>query len=118
MYRWYNPNSCGKKVGDCVIRALTKGLNKDWYEVYIELCLYGLKMCDMPSSNSVWKKYLTDNGYFQKLTNLTVREFCEKHPKGKYILATGSHVIAVENGDYYDAWDSGEEELTSYFVKE
>lgn len=118
MYRNYNENPCGKKVGDCVIRALTKALNKDWYTVYTELCLYGLKMCDMPSSNSVWHKYLADNGYSQKLTKLTVKEFCEEHPYGQYILATGSHVIAVDNGDYYDAWDSGGEELTSYFVKE
>lgn len=118
MYRWYNPNACGKKVGDCVIRAISKGLNKNWCEVYIDLCVYGLKMCDMPSSNSVWSKYLTDNGFFQKLTNTTVKEFCEKNPKGTYILATGSHVVAVENGDYYDAWDSGEEVITSYFVKE
>jgi hypothetical protein len=119
MYRRYNPNACGKKVGDCVIRALSKGLGKDWYRVYIELCLYGLKSCDMPSSNSVWGKYLTDNGFFQEMTNnITVRDFCEKHPEGTYILATGSHVICVIDGDYYDAWDSGEEEITSFFVKE
>ncbi len=119
MYQWYNPNKCGKKVGDCVIRALTIALDKSWDRVYIELALYGLKSCDMPSSNAVWEKYLTDNGFSQKLTkSITVREFCEKNPKGKYILATGSHVIAVIGGDYYDAWDSGDEIITSYFVKE
>lgn len=119
MYRRYNPNSCGKKVGDCVIRAVSKGLDQDWQKTYTEICLYGLKMCDMPSSNSVWGKYLTDNGYSQKMTNnITVKEFCEEYPKGKYILATGTHVIAVDNGDYYDAWDSGEEVITYYFEKE
>lgn len=118
MYRWYNPNTCGKEVGDCVIRAVSKGLNQDWQETYIDICILGLKMCDMPSSNSVWGKYLTDKGFFRKLTDFeTVEQFCEKHPKGIYILATGSHVIAVIDGDYYDAWDSGKERITYYFEK-
>lgn len=118
MYRWFNPNSCGKEVGDCVIRALSKGLNKDWQQIHIDLCLLSFEMCDMPSSNEVWEKYLTDNGYFRKWANFeTVEQFCEKHPYGEYILATGSHVIAVENGDYYDAWDSGKEKVRYYFEK-
>lgn len=118
MYRRYNENPCGKKVGDCVIRAVSKGLDQDWQKTYIDICILGLKMCDMPSSNSVWEKYLTDNGFFRKTSNFeTVQGFSEKHPKGKYILATGSHVIAVEDGDYYDAWDSGQEVITHYFEK-
>ena len=119
MYERYNPNPCGKKVGDCVIRAISKATEQDWYTTYTELTLYGLKLCDMPSSNCVWGKYLTDKGYFQKTTPyIKTKEFCAKYPKGKYILATGTHVVCVIDGNYYDAWDSGEEVITYYFVKE
>ena len=37
------------------------------------------------------------------------------HPKGIYVVATGSHVVAVVNGDYYDSWDSGDEIVAYYF---
>ena len=59
-----NPNPHGSYVGDCVIRALSIATGKTWSEVYTELALKGLQMCDMPSSNQVWGAYLKDNGYF------------------------------------------------------
>ena len=39
----------------------------------------------------------------------TVKRFCADNPELTGILATGTHVIAVANGNYYDTWDSGEE---------
>jgi hypothetical protein len=35
-----------------------------------------------------------------------------------YILALGSHVVAVINGKYHDTWDCGEEEVIYYWMKE
>lgn len=119
MYEEYNPNPCGIRVGDCVIRAISKLMNQDWEKTYIELCLQGLKMCDMPSSNPVWGSYLLEHGYKQVPTNpVTVAEFCDRHPQGKYLLATGSHVVTIEDGNYYDAWNSGNEIIMYYFEKE
>jgi hypothetical protein len=45
----------------------------------------------------------------------TIRDFCRDHNKGTYILATGTHVVAVKNGDYIDTWDSGAEIPIFYF---
>ena len=39
-------------------------------------------------------------------------------PTGKYIVATGTHAVAVVNGDYYDAWDSGHVMPIYYYTKE
>lgn len=39
----------------------------------------------------------------------TVRQFSAEHPCGSYILALSGHVVAVVDGEYYDAWDSGNE---------
>lgn len=123
MYIYYNPNPRNKRVSDCVIRALCKLLNQDWHTVFMTLCLYGDDECDLPSANSVWSSYLKRLGFRQYLIPdtcphcYTVRDFCEDHPSGLYLLATGSHVIAVVNGDYYDISDTGDEVPTSYFTR-
>lgn len=115
MYRYYNPNPSGKVTGDCVIRGLCKILKQSWDETYIGVFLEGYLVKDMMSANSVWESYLSTRGFRRTLLPdtcpmcYTVRQFCFDHPKGSYLLATGTHVVAVENGDYYDAWDSGEE---------
>ncbi|MBR0092838.1 MAG: hypothetical protein IJP92_14190 [Lachnospiraceae bacterium] len=44
----------------------------------------------------------------------TVERFCEEYPEGTYLVATGTHVVAVVDGNYYDAWNSGKEQITHY----
>ena len=118
-YVTYNPNPKGLKVGDCVIRALSKALNKSWADIYIDICVKGLEMADMPSSNIVWGTYLMEKGYHRVECPelMTVNEFTKKHNKGTYILGTGTHVITVIDGDYYDAWDSGDAVPYYYWEK-
>ena len=124
MYRYYNPNPTGKQVGDCVIRAVSLVTNQTWDDSYIGISLTGYKLKDMPSSNYVWGSYLSDLGFSRKILPdtcpecYTVKDFCEDHPKGIFLLATGSHVIAVCGGDYYDAWDSGNEIPVYYWQYE
>lgn len=135
MYIYYNDNPFGLDVGDCVIRAMSLALNYNWFMVHDELCFLSRKMADMPSSNRVWKQYLYDKDYREYQAHntcpdcLTVEKFCKQHPKGRYILSTaeytkardnlivtGTHVVAVIDGDYYDTWDSGADVPLSYFV--
>ena len=74
--------------------------------------------------NYVWGNLLLRNGYTRhSLPNTcpdcyTISDFANEHKTGKYILATGSHVVGVVDGDYYDTWDSGEEVPMYYFEKE
>lgn len=123
-YVFYNPNPSHKKVGDCVIRAICKLTQQDWESSYTGVVLQGLMMHDMPSSNHVWGEYLYANGYTRHIIPntcpgcYTVRDFCEENRSGRFLLATGSHVIAVVDGDYYDTWDSGEEVPIYYWRKE
>lgn len=114
-YVRYNTNPVSNLVGDCVVRAISILTDETWDDVYWGIAIQGFLMKDMPSSNSVWGEYLTRKGFRREVIPNTcpacysVREFCEEHPYGKYLLATGSHVIAVVDGDYYDTWDSGDE---------
>lgn len=124
MFKKYNPNPQRNNVGDCVIRSISKVLGYDWERTYAELAVQGFMMCDMPSSNAVWGAYLKNKGFTRRtIPNscpdcYTVADFAEDNPYGKYIVATGSHVIAVVDGNYYDTWDSGSEIPVFYWRKE
>lgn len=115
-----NPNPLGKQTGDCVVRAIAIATSQSWRDVYKELCKLGNIECEMPSSNYLWGLYLSDLGFEQFLLPescprcITVKAFCERYPEGVYVIGTGSHAVAVIDGDYYDSWDSGNES-PSYF---
>ncbi len=79
-------------------------------------------MCDLPSANSVWGAYLRDKGFTRGVIPTdcpacyTVEDFCIEHPKGTYVLGTGTHAVCVKEGFYYDSWNSGNETV-AYFWK-
>lgn len=115
MYKQVNLNPCASRVGDCVIRAVGIVTNQDWDTTYLSICLQGFIMCDMPSSNAVWGEYLKNKGFTKHVIPdtcpdcYTVQDFCLDNPRGTFVLATGSHVVAVIDGNYLDSWDSGSE---------
>ena len=122
MWAKANPNPKHKQVPDCVIRAIAIATGRSWYQVYDELCALGRDEANMPSANEVWGKYLYDLGFEPFLMPhscpacVSVERFCRMHPRGTYIIGTGSHAVAVIDGDYFDSWDSGSE-TCSYFWK-
>ena len=119
-----NPNPKNKEVGDCTIRAISLALDQSWEDTYLDLCLKGYTLADMPSSNEVWGAYLIDKGwkYYRLQDNCpfcyTIEDFCNEHPKGIFIVATGSHVVCIKDGTYFDIWDSGKKIPLFYFAKE
>ena len=124
MFIYTNPNPTEKRTGDCVIRAISIITDKSWEFTYMELCKEGLLMADLPNENAVWASYLKGLGYKKAIIPntcpecYTAKDFCIDHPKGKYVLSTGSHVIAIIDGNIYDAWDSSNEIPLYYFYKE
>lgn len=120
---FYNPNPAGKRIGDCVVRAISKLTEQDWKTTYIGIAIQGYMMFDMPSSNAVWAEYLRRCGYCRYILPDTcpdcysIKNFCADYPEGRFLLATGDHVVAVVDGDYFDAWDSGNE-IPIYFGRE
>jgi len=123
-YIYDNPNPYGKKVGDCVIRAISRAMDMSWDAVATDLSMQMLAMKDLPNADVVWGEYLKLNGFRKghlpsPCPNcITIKEFCEWFPSGVYVVATGFHVVAVINGNYYDREDTGDESLIYYWEKE
>ena len=123
-YKYYQPNKKDLKdtYGDCVIRALTKALNKSWLEVFDEIipisrelqCPYGCK--------PAYETYLKTKGYKwwglkveKGKRRLTTKSFCRLYNNGTYILRLSHHLVTVVDGDYYDTWDSGDKSVYGYW---
>ena len=116
-----NLNPMKKNTGDCVIRAIAYALRKPWDDVFWELTGEAFDRAEMPSWNPTWWSYLEKRGFKRSLIPdqcpdcYTVKDFCRDHPRGTYVLFIPQteqgvgHVIAVEDGDYIDTWDSGNE---------
>ena len=115
MWIEYNKNPAGRRVGDCAVRAVSVALGTDWETAYDLLAQAGYNMADMPSSDSVWGAVLRQNGFYREAVSTicpecyTVKDFAEDNPHGIYVLGTGQHAVTIRDGDYYDAWDSGNE---------
>lgn len=121
MFIKYNVNPY-KRVGDCVVRAIAMFLDQSWEETYWDICEKGAELFDMPSSNEVWGEYLLDRGCKRYMIPnecrcYTVEDFCRDNPRGNFLLCTGSHVIAVINGDHIDTWNSAKELPIFYYVR-
>ena len=124
MWIEWNPSPTGRKVGDCAVRAVARALGVDWETAFLMLSVAAYGMGDMPSADSVWGAVLRQHGFYrQAIPNTcpdcyTVAEFAADHPNGIYVLALGGHVVTVEDGNWYDTWDSGGEVPQYYWYME
>lgn len=121
MYVYYNPNPTGRtKVGDCSVRAIAKALSISWDDAFDLLCTAGKRMGDMPSSNEVIGAVLRQSGFHREnLPNFcpdcySIRNFARDNPVGTYVVGTGTHIVCIEFGDWYDTWNC-EDEVPIYF---
>ena len=127
MAEWiyYNPNPNGYRTGDCVVRAICAVTGQSWQETYTGLALQGYVLGDLMNANHVWRAYLKSKGYNMAVIPntcpdcYTVDDFANDHPRGNYVLGTGTHAVAVvDGGTVMDSWDSRGEVPIFYFVKE
>ena len=123
VWREYNPNPTGRKVGDCAVRAIAKALDVDWETAYGLIAANGYAMGDMPSSDGVWGAVLRQNGFYRAaIPNTcpdcyTAEDFCQDNPRGIFVLGFGGHVATAQDGVLFDSWDSSQETPVYYWYR-
>lgn len=124
-YIYANVNPKNKLVNDCVVRAISLATGKTWDEVFWDLTdvlFYEKETC--MDSNKIWGEYLERKGYPRYHIAdscpmcYTLNQFCKDNPKGVYVVGTGTHAIAVIDGDFYDTFNSGQTTPLYYFFVE
>ena len=115
IWREFNNNPAGRRVGDCAVRAVSVALDVDWETAYDLLADAGYNMADMPSADGVWGAVLRQHGFYRAAIPMTcpdcytAEDFAKDYPKGVYVLGFGGHTATIRDGRLYDAWDSSKE---------
>ncbi len=94
---------------DCMVRALSNGLDKPYYEVHRQLKALGRRMRRGTPWSVCVKAMLAYNvGIASPLgRRITHARFIKTHPKGSFIVMSRSHAWAIKDGVVFDSWRPG-----------
>ena len=121
----YNANPKNKKTGDCMIRALSKALDKSWTECYTDLFNNTLKTCYSVSDKKNLKSYLKKLGYeMEKMPRkennkrYTIEEFADNLAKKNetYIILIANHITVIKDKILYDTWNCKHKSVGNYWI--
>lgn len=129
-FKKLNVNPKGIKACDCVVRALCYAMDKEWDEVYRDLCVLGCKMKRMPNEKQVYERYLEQQGWVKHKqpknicnTKYTVKEFLDEYmPTGAiFIISVANHLTCARyNGmkqyTLVDTWDCSSKCVGNYWT--
>lgn len=112
-YKFCNPHPDGKRVRDCVKRAICLAEGRDYRDVKNELNRLKREIgAEKFNSNNNWKTYMDRKGY-NKISfpavagesRMNGHKFAETHPTGSYILRMAGHLSSCVDGVILDTWD-------------
>lgn len=118
-YKFLNLNPLNKNEKDCVCRAISLGLQKNYYEVLEELELIG-KLFKCEKLCVCCYKFLLDNVYglerIEEAKGMKIKDFIQKNKKGTYLIRIEGHLTCIINGICYDTWDCTNEKIDIIWV--
>ena len=105
MYEFYNANSRGNFVNDCVIRAISVAECKKWDQTYDELSAIaqyeGILLDDVRFVDN----YLDTKYNRMPFYSTTVGELSEEYPRGTFLITMPGHITVLIDGVIYDTFD-------------
>lgn len=114
MFKFLNLNPLGKREEDCVCRAISLGVEKDYYDIQEKLHLIA-ELFDCDELCVCCYKFLLDNVFnlhrIEAYNGYTVREFLYDNPIGTYIIRLSGHLTCTIDGVCYDIWNCLDEEI-------
>ena len=133
-FHYYNANPKNRITTDCVIRALSTAMDKDYNEVVMELAEMQCKTGYDDGDTKLIDKYLQSKGWVKNKqprkedgTKYTGKEWCLEMQedydwiigKKKNVIANigGHHIVAIVDGQVWDIWDSTDKCIGNYWTK-
>ena len=120
----YNANPKGKKTGDCVVRALSVAMNKDYEVVMRDLFELGLKKGFTFNDQRTYEAYLLEHGWIKvpqprkkdkswyRISDLD--QFVSNWQTT--IVTTTGHVAAKVGNVIVDTFDCRQKFIGNYFI--
>lgn len=138
VFHYYNRNPHNRITTDCVIRAISTGLDIPYNQVVMEMAHMQCETGYDDGSTQLIEKYMKSKGWIKcrqprkaNNTKYTGEEFCLKlqHPIyreelnlsdcnwDRMIVNIGSHhIVAVLGGKIHDIWDSSRGRVGNLWV--
>jgi hypothetical protein len=96
-----------KQKNDCVVRAFAVAFKQSYDCIYESLAKMGRK-CSRGTMKGIWQTWIEERG--QKISfpaekgkkRMTPVEFCQKFPKGRFVVQVAGHLFAVIDGVVHD----------------
>lgn len=105
FFHYYNANPKNRRVGDCVVRAISTVLDQSWEQTYRDLFEIGMKKGMPPEEDSVVDAYLKSKGAIRVAqprkcdgTKMTGEEVCFLIQSGLFVSNEG---INLNNCSFY-----------------
>ena len=111
MFKEYNAHPKGIKTTDCVVRAISTAMNKDYMECRRELNQFKRewKFASYKDTECLYK-------YFENRPRLIFKaikgqprikgtDFTELYPRGTFVLKMTGHITVCKDGVILDTWD-------------
>lgn len=105
MYKFYNANSKGRFVNDCVIRAISTATGKSWDYVYNMLSDLAQEQGTMMDDAEFVRWYLDTRYERVPYLPYTVGEVAGEYPDMVLIISMDSHITTSVNGVVLDSFD-------------
>lgn len=111
-----------KEKSDCTVKALALayGTSYDWAHAVLKA--YGRQRGKGLYTHQVFPQVFKDMeikhkiGPYTRKERISLKKFCEKHPKGRYVVCSSGHAMAVVDGVVYD-WGDKPRRLVVWAVR-
>ena len=105
MYEFYNANSRGNFVNDCVVRAISVAECKPWDKTYDELSELAQSEGIILDDVRFVDNYLDEKYQRVPFYSETVDELCDEYPYGTFLVTMLGHITVLIDGVIYDTFD-------------
>ena len=111
MYKYYNANSKGNHVNDCVVRALSVAENVSWDKMYEKLSDIAQDQGILLDDINFVERYLDER--YPRVCHYakTVEEFIKEYPIGTYLITMPGHITVAKNKTLIDTFDCSKRKM-------